>query len=124
MLKRIARAVHLLALPIGMALAGGCVVAAAAFGTRQSFAGHQATMAMGTRSMPIVAARKVQDPPSFTNYQAASESFPTVRNFHTKILLCPPSAPFVVGGGAQTMSPRTAVLTQSIPIAGPVPADG
>jgi hypothetical protein len=56
-------------------------------------------------------------------FQTISASF-TAANFATKFLLCPSATPHVVGGGAQALSPNTAVLNKNYPLSGPVPADG
>ena len=119
MVKASMRLVHMLARRAGIALAIG----AAAVGMGSSVSYH-ATAAASSPTLPTKHRPPAQDSPTFTNREVASQAFPRVRNFETKLLLCPSSAPFVVGGGAETMSPRTAVLTKSIPLAGPVPAEG
>jgi hypothetical protein len=128
MVKASTRAVHMLACRAGIALAVGAAALTAVRMTSSvaglGGAGYHPTAVASNRTTPGVHGHKAQDPPSFTNYEVATQAFPHVRNFETKILLCPSSAPFVVGGGAETMSPRTAVLTKTIPLAGPVPADG
>lgn len=83
-----------------------------------------ATWSRSDRANVATPARKGHDPAAgSTQFQTISASF-TAPNFETKILLCPSATPFVVGGGAQVVTPNLAVLSRSYPISGPVPADG